>query len=515
MPPVFIPFDGWAPGGGYFGEGWPVAANLYPGFGSVGHPWRRFTEIGSGVADGPMLGSYSHVWAGGVGTAAYTPDAQTKFVGSKTKLYSVNPATGAFTDISRGGGYAAAGEPAGWRFTSIGNDIWACNWLDVMQRRTNNAGNFANGVTSTFVPVPRFMAAIREHLVVANLNQAGRFQDEIAWSDSDNALNFDPPTGTSISIAGAKRIVSIPGQITGLVGGQYGLAFKRRGIYYLEYAGGTQILRPDVLSATVGTAYPSSIISTRHGVFFLGSDGFYQIVGLSEPVKISPPGVDEFVLKNAFGVEPGGISAWEEDTQAEAFAPAGEPRITWGYRDNAVGIGAEHVIHYNPLTQTWGHGDMTPAFTGAMMSYNGGDDLHDSTAGFSWDGTTSKYARYSTGLSVDQYQDVLLELRFRSANFAEIGTQAQSLVSGVLPIFSKEFAFSSSAAQPTLNLDAALDPFQTGYATEGPRIYAERDPIGGWYPFQRAGRFFRLRISMAAAEFENFHGVWIDQKPLT
>lgn len=461
-----------------------------------------------------MIGSYSHPWATGQGTAAYTPDAQTKFCGSKTKLYTVNPSTGAFTDISRGGGYAAAGTPALWRFASVGNDVWACNWLDVPQRRTNNAGNFANGITSTFVPIPRFMATIREHLVVANLNQAGRFQDELAWSDADNALNFDPPTGTSLSIAGAKRLVSLPGQITGLVGGQYGLAFKRRGIYYLEYTGTTQVLRPEILSDTIGTSHPSSIIRTRHGIFFRGSDGFYQISGLSAPVKISPPGVDSFLLRTNFSIEPTALTPWEEDTQMEAFAPAGEPRVSWGYRDNAVGIGLEQVIHYNPVTQTWGHGDMDPQFISSMMSFNGGVDLYDSTAGFTWDGSISQYARYSTGLDSLHWQDVLLDLRFRPAGFSDLGHQAQATVKRVLPIFSKPAVFDNAPLAPSITLESALDPLQIGLSDTETRVPADRDPIGGWFPFEISGRFFRLRMSLTGPQFENFHGVWIDQEPL-
>lgn len=515
MPVSFVPFDGWSPPNTkYFGEGWPIATNLYPGFGNEGHPWRKFTEVGSGVADGPMLLSYAHPWPSGTGTATYASDAQTKFTGSATKLYSVNSTTGAFTDLSRGGGYAAAGTPAGWRFWSIGNDIWACNWLDVPQRRTNNAGNFANGATSTFVPVPRFGVALREHSLVANLNQVGRFQDELAWSDADNAVNFDPPTGTSTSLAGSKRLVSIPGQITGLVGGQYGLAFKRRGIYYLEYAGGAQIIRPDILSDTVGTAYPSSIIRTRYGVFFLGQDGFYQISGLSQPVKISTPGIESAFLRTTFSVEPSGITPWEEDTQAEGFAFAGLSLVGWGYRDAAAGLGSQQVILYDPVSQRWGQGDMSPNGLGSMMSHQGGADLFDSCAGFSWDGTTTKYARYSTGLDAAHYQSINLELRFRPANFESVNEQAQSMVKGVLPIFSKEFAFSSTALQPTLNLDYALDPFQTGFTTEGPRTYAQRDTISGFYPFQAPGRFFRLRLSASASMFENFHGVYIDQEIL-
>lgn len=514
MPPVWIGFDGWSPGGGYFGEGWAVASNLYPGFGSVGRPWRKFTEVGSGVADGPMLGSYSHLWASGLASSSYTPDAQTLFTGSKTKLYSVDPATGAFTNLSRGGGYSAAGSPAGWRYASVGNDVFAVNWLDAAQRRTNNTGAFADAFTSTFKPIPRFIAPIREHLVAANLTNAGRFQDEVVWSDADNALNFDPPTATSTSIAGSKRLTSIPGQITGLLGGQYGLAFKRGGIFYLEYTGTTQVLRPDILSDSIGCAFPASIIRTRYGVFFLGPDGFYQISGLSAPVKISPPGVDNFLLATNFTIEPRGVEPWEEDTQAEAFCFAGLPLIGWGTRDDAVGIGSEHVLLYDPVSQRWGHGDAQPQFLGAFLSRKGGGDLYDSVSAFTWNEPTTRYARYSYGSNVSDYQEIILELRFRSANFEQVGTQAQSIIRGVLPIFSKEAPFSSSPAQPSVNLEAALDPFQTGFATEGPRTYSQRDTVGGWYPFQLAGRFFRLRIFLSPALLENFLGVWLDEDVL-
>lgn len=516
MPPVFIPFDGWSPGGGYFGEGWAVASNLYPGFGSVGRPWRQFSTVGTGVVDGPMLGSHSHVWAAGVASAAYTPDAQTLFVGSATKLYTVSPSTGAFTDLSRGGGYAAAGQPAGWRFATIGNDIWAANGLDAMQRRTNNAGNFANGVVSTFKPAPRFLAPVREHMVVANLNQAGRFQDEVAWSTDDDATNFDPPAATSISLAGAKRLTSIPGQITGFLGGQYGLAFKRSGIFYLEYTGTSQVLRPEILSETIGCAFPSSIIRTRYGIFFLGQDGFYQIVGLAPPVPISPPGVNAFLFGNTFAVEPTVLSPWQEDTQAEAFTFAGLPLIGWAYRDTVGGgIGSDQVVLYDPPTQRWGYGDIQPTQTGAFLSRKGGASLYDSVAGFTYSDGTSKYAHYSGGTSVGQYQSIDIELRFRSADLESAGRQGQSMINWVLPVFSKEASFSSSAVEPTLNLDAALDPFQTGFTTEGPRAFTQRDVVSGAYPFQLAGRFFRLRISIPAAIFENFHGVWIDQGLLT
>lgn len=459
-----------------------------------------------------MLGSYVHLWSRGAG-GSYTPDEQTIFTGSANRLYTVNPSTGAFTDLSRAAGpppYAAVGTPAGWRFVTIGNDIFATNWLDAVQRRTNNAGNFANGFTSTFLPIPRFMAAVREHLVVANLANAGRFQDEIAWSDADNALNFDPPTGSSTSIAGSKRLTSIPGQITGLLGGQFGLVFKAGGIFYLEYTGTAQVFRPDVLSDTVGTMYPSSIIRTQHGVFFLGPDGFYQISGLSEPVKISPPGVDEHILGTSFSAVPSSIAAYQEDTQAEAFSLSGLPVIGWAWRSDVVGIGSTNVVLYDPILQRWGHGSVSPALLGAFLRRPRATSRLDTVAGFTWDGSSSQYAGYAASGST--YLGTTLELNFRPANF-ETGQMTQSIISGIQPVFSGTGAsLSANNLDLTVAVDAGLHSFQDNAATE---TIATRNPTTGWYDLQSVGRLFRVRITVNAEEFESFHGVWIDQRPLT
>lgn len=504
----FIPFDGWKPGGGYFGEGWSWASNLYDGI-EPGHPWRVFTPAADSVAAGPMTGSYAHLWASGVGTGSYLPDAATVFAGSTTNLYSVAPSTGVFTQISRGGGYAAAGTPAGWRFWSIGNDIYAANWLDVPQRRTNNAGNFADAILSTFVPVPRFGAAIREHSVVANLNQAGRFQDELAWSDADNATNFDPPTGTSTSIAGSKRLVSIPGQITGLLGGEYGLAFKRFGIYMLEYTGTSQVLRPSILSDSVGTCYPSSIIKTRHGVFFRGPDGFYQLDGLSKPARISPPGVDDYLLTFGPAVTNSPVAAWREDTQLHAFGFYGLPLIGWAFRQDLPASANDEVLLYNPITGNWGHGSLSPSMS-TLVALPSGADQFDTVGGFTFSGGTTRYARYSTAAE-GNYQSVVIDLRFRPANF-DVDRRKQSVVKAVMPMFSKTAAFASDALAPNVVSDSALEPFQTGFTSET-ATPAERDEFG-WYALQSVGRLLRVRISMSPAMFETFHGMWIDQEPV-
>lgn len=519
MPPVFLPFDGWSPGRGYFGEGWSNALNLYPFYASW-RPFRKFTvaDLGVNTSLGPVTGAYAHPWMVNPAATNYSPDSLTIFAGSQTALQTVDPATGAFTNISRAAPYAAGvgTSTAAWRFASVGNDIWAVNWFDAAQRRTNNAGAFADGFTSTFKPIPRFLATVREHLLVGNLNQGGRFQDEIAWSDADNALNFDPPTGTSTSLASSKRLTAVPGQITGLLGGQYGIVFKRGGIFYLEYTSTTQVFRPDVLSPHVGTRYPSSIINSRYGIFFLGQDGFYQMVGLGLPQKISTPEVDQYLFENAFPTQvPAGYTAEQEDTQAMGFCHEVLPMIGWIVRTTWTGPGGNVALVYDPSRRQWSVETATNQFAHvvtAMVARHAAPDLYSTLAAFTSIGGLSTYAPWDSAGSV---QIAEAALRYRPANFDVAGELQQTIIKGVLPVFSKT-STSGTPLRETVTVTPLFDPNGTP-GTPEVRLYTQRN-IAGWYPFQTAGRFFKISITCpnasAADDFAHFDGIWIDQEVL-
>jgi hypothetical protein len=529
VPISFIQFDGWAPSAGYFGDGWNSVSNIIQSFNNW-RPLRKFKTVGNAIAGiGPMYGGHVHLWATGVNTSSYLGDQATIFTGSKTKLGAVDQNTGAFTDLSRGGGYgvAAGASPAAWRGASVGNDVWMGNGFDVIQRRTANAGNFADGCVSTFTPKARFLTTVREHLVVGNLSNSGRFQDEVAWSDADDATNFDPPTLTSTSIAGSKRLPSIRGQITGLLGGQYLLVFKRHGIFYGAYAGSPAIFQFDVLSSTTGTAFPSSIIQNRYGAFFLGSDGFYVITGLAEPQKISPPGVDQFLLELKFGslgFNSQALNAVQEDSQAIGFQFPAMPLVGWALRGDITATGNDVLILFNPATGTWSTGDLlfsNPLAGKAttMLSLPFGATIYDTVAAMSWDSSASRFCLYSK-LSADALSPVL-SLNYRPANFA--GTYQQQLagtgtrgdemtatiVRGLLPVISGLTPFTADSGC-IVTANAASTPAQIGVTTET-RFPADRDAIAGWYPFMASGRFFQILLTLPSGDFNDFSGVWIDQ----
>jgi len=526
MPNIFVPFTGWDPGGSQFGEGWVTASNVLPIYGDY-RPARKFLPLGAGEIDDPMSGAYTHAWANSA-PGAYA-DAQTIFTGSSGGyLYTIDPATGAFTDISR-----AAGPPpytanaAGWRFASIGNDIWAADWIDVPQRRTNNAGNFANGVTSTFVPRPRFLAAFADRLLVANLSNAGRFQDELAWSDLDNAVNFDPPTGTSSSLAGAKRLVSIPGQITGLVGGErYGFAFKRRGIFYLEATGTIQVVRPEVLSLGIGTALPSSIINSRYGVFFLGPDGIYRISGVSEPQKVSTPGVDQFLLESGLCdvTATSFTSAWQEDTQMVGYQSAHWPLVGWILRPNwASNIGNNTRLDYNPMTGAWttsstASSPLVPHAPYVMVERPYAENVYEVLAAITHLNGRNYYSPYAdtAGTGGVNMWGAELGLRFRPVNHESALPMQQTLIEGVTPIFSKAGPTGTfeAAVEASVKVEIITDPSQTTAPSET-RTWAERNVVSGEFPFQIAGRWPRITVTVPSQDFDNFHGVWVRHRLLT
>lgn len=510
MPPVFVPFDGWSPSKGYFGEGWETF-NLYPSFGTW-RPWRQFDDFtATAVVDGPMTGRHVHIWSSGVGGGTYAPDAPTLFCGSPTKLYSVNSATGSFTDLS-GAAYNSNG--AGWRFASVGNDIWAVNWLDEMQRRTNNAGAFANGVVSTFKPKPRFVATVREHLVGANLSNAGRFQDEVVWSDADDATNFDPATGVSTSLAASKRLTSIPGQITGLVGGQWGYAFKRDCVFILEYTGTTQVFRPDVLDPTIGTSDPSSIVRTRNGLYFRGPEGFYVIRGISPPQRLPIPGVDQFLLDGAFSERPASYVANIEDMRTLGFQHPTLPLIGWAIRRNWDFTGCDEALLFNTVTEQWAYvqvevpGSATSTAVTALAELPYGTDAYDALGAFKWNPASglSMFSRLGSAP-----WGAVMSTRYRPANFETATRQGQTSFMGILPMFSKTVS-SAPALTPSVTVATMLDPFNDEFRSET-RSAADRDSVSGMIPFQIAGRLLKVTIACTTGEdFADFPGMWIFQE---
>jgi hypothetical protein len=469
LPEKFIPFTNFAPGSPEHGTGLLRAENVIPAMGS----WRPMSQISRGVnALSPfdqVIGGYVHVYPSGIGSGAYIGDAPTEFWGTLNTLQVY--ASGAFTDISRGGGYSAGALVGSeWNFTSFGNDVWAANAVDVLQRRTNNAGNFANGVTSAFVPTARFVATVREFLVAGFLNQANRFADEIAISDIGDATYFSPADATRpSSVAYSQRVRGRPGQITGLVGGQFGRIFKRRSIHSLIFTGAQDFpWNVEEISGTTGTPCGKSIVECSDGFLrFWGGDGFYRQAGTAPPEKISPPTLNNLLLEAHMDTvwqyrvtrfEP--VVMYQEGLRFQGAESRQSGLVFWLYltaaNDDVLNV---RMIAHDPVSGEWGLINLEDA---AGAGYTAGSEgltclisspiNRAQSSSLTWDLIGCENVGETLRISFDSVnpmQATFATQRFSLAGEGELST-ASPRITGFLPVMARE----ATSGSPDYNLRA-------------------------------------------------------------
>jgi hypothetical protein len=527
VAPIWIPFGAYSPGGSDFGQGLAEALNVLPLFGNY-HPLRGLTGSVA-VTDIPATGAYCHVYPVNPGLATYSGDGATIFMGTKTKLYEST--TTAFNDLSRGAGYGAAlaARPAGWRFASFGNDVWATNVVDPIQRRTNNTGAFADGVASTLKPVARFLAPVREFMIAVDP------YDTFYWSDENDATWYDDRTGTRpASAAGSKPVRSRPGQITGFTGGNYGIFYKRRSIFVLQFTGGDDIWRLDELSNNTGVALPGSLVQGRAADFFFGGDGFYTREGQTPPVKISTSAIDQLMIDagrfSGKGFAHGSINTLaQEDDLMHGFEDGRTGLVFWFYQTSASGSTTplNHGLVYNPADGAWTRLD------GTDLSFDiaRGVSIPDSSVAATTDDMLSTVIFQTKGTDT-------VRLTFSAANLA--GTvrtlrrndtsSAKLRVKNPIPVFTVP---DSDALTPTVTptpipnaavtIRMANDPhFRVVTDADGgqisPRseVYAQADAseLGGVYPNVLEGYWYDAQVDMpAASSWHALEGLWLDVEP--
>lgn len=543
MAVAFISFSDFAPGGSGFGDRLRDVRNVLPLYGAY-HPMRvpQFGSVPPG-AETAVLGAYTHIFPTGIGTGSYLADAATVFAGTKLALYDTN--TDPWTDLSRAGGYAAAGEPGAWRFASFGNDVWAVNGLDAAQRRTNNAGAFADGIpTSTFKPIGRFIAPVREFMVHASLANAGRAADEFAWSDANDATWFDDRTGTRPqSLAGAKAIRSRPGQITGFVGGEFGKVYKRRSIHALQFTGGSDVFRLDEVSHGVGCALPGSLISGEDGDYFFSGRGFYVQRGLGAPEKISPPEIDQLFTDGVHfqpeGFYHGAVATMAEEENVMQGVEDWKSGVKiWYYRSgyavSPVSTPLNAGVAYDPSSGLWSRLDGATLREGLNV-YRAVPYPENATETTNDQAVRLVIFRDADGLPTrttlsSGHEACFFKTQKQAISFPEMTETGLFRLRGVLPIFTTPQSSTWALADPQPS-DATVEV--TIRTSNDPHFTARTDADGGtvnprsvvkiaadanewgWRNETMEGRVWEIEVAIPeAAEWRNFLGVWIDGDPV-
>jgi hypothetical protein len=519
------------------------AENVIPALGTW-RPMSQMDDAGGTLASSlPLHGGYCHVYPGGIGTGAYTGDAVTEFWGSYLNLFTY--AAGAFTSVSRGGGYAAGAlVPAEWNFTSFGNDIWAANGVDVMQRRTNNAGNFANGVTSAFVPVARHLATVREFLVAGFLNQANRFADEIAISDVGDATYFSPADAARPnSAASSQRVRSRPGQITGLVGGPFGRIFKRRSMHSLIFTGAPDFpFNVDEISGAVGTPCGKSVVDCADGfIRFWGGDGFYRQAGTAPPEKISPASLNNLLLEANMDlvykyamerVAP--VVMYHEGLRIQGAESRQSGIVFWLYLSTGATLGAmTRMVVHDPVAGEWGVINLEGAAGAGFVAGTSGLSCimslpvnNTNSFGLTWDllGASTDLVD-ATRVVFDQVtpmQATFATQRFALSGEGELST-ASPRVTGFMPVLARDaqsaspdYALRALPAGLTVRIIGANDPHfvpisEAGFQVSPRSELFTRDTDYGWFTGALQARWFIAEMVYPAGGFNErgFVGAYV------
>jgi hypothetical protein len=203
------------------------------------------------------------------------------FIGGTAKLQLI--ASAAWTDVSKAGAPAyATGAEDRWYWTTFGNIVIASNGNAKLQAYTMGTSTDFDDLDTT-APVAKYVATVRGFVFAGNISS---YPNRVQWSSlEDPAGAWTSSTTTQADLQDIFGDTQV-GQVTQIVGGEYGTVFCENGVFRFTYVGGDLIFTNDQIIRGNGTTAPGSVQSHGEMIFFLGNDGFYML----SPAGLQPIG---------------------------------------------------------------------------------------------------------------------------------------------------------------------------------------------------------------------------------
>jgi hypothetical protein len=228
-------------------EGLQVASNAYKS--AIGwRPIGQFTPLANALAAKPL----------GAGTFT-SPAAVTSIIaGTTDKLYRNSATT--WTQI--GTGYSVGS--GRWRFAQFGGLAIATNGTDPMQKI--NLDTFAVAALGGTPPTARMLTVVKDFLVGGVI---GGVVNMVQWSAINNA------EGWTVGLEQCDyQIIPSGGEVTGLLGGEFGIILQRGRVSRMTYVGDNLVFQFDEISNNIGCVSPHSVIQAGQYGFWLSDSGF-------------------------------------------------------------------------------------------------------------------------------------------------------------------------------------------------------------------------------------------------
>jgi len=460
-----IPFGEWLPDiPDHLNKGATTATNVFPA--AVSYKPFKTSQQKSNALDSQCFGAFS--------TKDNSANVYT-FAGTKSKLYKLSGET--FSDVSQASTTYNAGADNFWSFSNFGTTVVASNGEDDPQK-------FVVGTSSAFAdlggspPIFTFSAVIRDFLVVGRIKTV---KNRVQWS----GIN-DVETWTSGTKQSDYQDLADGGEITGIVGGEYGYIFQENQITRMDYVGGTTVFRFSVISKNRGAIFAKAITQVGKRVFFYAQDGFFEIDG--ETIRpIGQHKVNDYFESN--------LSAGYQQNIIASTDPLNHLAI-WSYPSTAATTGVQdRLLIYNYSVNRWSIVELgaemiflqfSEAYTVDTLDNvsNSLDDLNVSFDSRYWLGGVVNFAGFDSDHKLIQFDGATLAATIETGEIEPVPGK-RSTVTMVRPIVD-----GTSTARVTSRARAADSGTSTSYASL---------QTNGDIPVRSSGRYHKVGVVIAAA----------------
>jgi hypothetical protein len=417
------------------------------------------------------------------------PDGTQKmFAGDATKLYLLSGST--WNDASRlsDGAYATGGDNS-WRFEQFGPLAIAVNGVDAPQKFDLAAGTNWQPLGGS-PPVATFVANVGDFLVMAKI---GATRQRVQWSAIDDCESWGSDPATQADFNDEPD----GGDITGLVGGEFGLIFQEAAIRRMTYEGSPVVFRIDKIAKDLGASIANSVAGVADLAFFLHKSGFYMIQGGQTITPIGRGKVDR--------------TFWREFDETNAFraSAAIDPvrgLYVFAYPANGNSGTPNRLLIYNWRTARWSR-----AFQACELVYSGVaqksytleeldafgtlETLPFSLDSSYWTGITSLLLfGFDTAHAAGAFNGAVMPATVETAELAP-GNGKRVTLRGCRPLI--------DGGSPTIA--AGVRESQQAIVAYTPFVGLTR---AGLAPLRRSSRYFRLRATLApGAPWSNMQGI--------
>tara|TARA_B100000459_G_C8597870_1_gene210601 strand:- start:3931 stop:5610 length:1680 start_codon:yes stop_codon:yes gene_type:complete len=330
-------FKDWLPDAPeYRNEGLVNARNVVPSFKSY-RPMKDISPVSTNSLDNRCQGFASfRSSAGNI----------TSFAGDETKLYKY--LSNSFSDVSGGLTYSTPAEND-WTFTQFGNFVIASNGSNnPVVWELDNSSTFAN---LSGAPTFWHSAVVRNFLVTAwqpsnrNRVQWSSINDHTGWTAGTNQSDFETIFDTA--------------EITGIVGGEFGIIFGLKKIFQLNFVGGSSIFQLRTIEQERGCIAHGSIVTVGNTTYFLSQDGFASTDGETSKL-IGENRVDDFFDQNLDQSNILRITSGHDPLNKLIF---------WSYpTTNSSNGNPDRILCYNYSADRWSYIDLATQFVGSAFT---------------------------------------------------------------------------------------------------------------------------------------------------